>query len=219
LLRLVGLDLDGTLVDSAPDLAHALGRALEALSLPPPTEQQTRTWIGDGIETLIARALTDAIGSPADAVTLTTALAAFDECYGREFFVRSTLYPTVIPTLQRLREAGLKTACITNKRIAFAEPLLRSAGLMPWLDLVYGGDSFASKKPAPDQLNAAAKHFGVRPEQAVHIGDSPNDLDAARSAGWSFLFATYGYTTAMRERGEWPAPGIASFADIADALL
>jgi phosphoglycolate phosphatase len=88
----------------------------------------------------------------------------------------------------------------------------------PLLDLVYGGDSFAHKKPAPDQLQAAAAHFGVSADRAVMIGDSPNDLDAARAAGWHFVFAVYGYTSAMRERGLSPEPTIASFAEILEIL-
>jgi phosphoglycolate phosphatase len=218
LYQLVGLDLDGTLVDSAPDLAHALGQALDAHGFRQPSLEQTRAWIGDGIEVLIARALKEAAGGDPDAATIRSALATFDQCYGREYFVRSRVYPGVLATLAQLRASGIKTVCITNKRIAFAEPLLAAAGLSSWLDFTYGGDSFKNRKPAPDQLNAAIDATGVVSEHAVHVGDSPNDLDAAQAAGWHFIYAGYGYTTAMRARGKPPTPEIGTFAELATLL-
>lgn len=216
---LVGLDLDGTLIDSAPDLAHALGRALESLDLPAPSVAQTRMWVGDGVEALIVRGLYDATGTEPRADTVRSALTVFDAHYSREYYVRSTLYPDVATTLKRLRAAGFHTVCVTNKRIDFAEPLIASAGIRTLIDFVYGGDSLARKKPAPDQLIAAARRFDVPADRSVMVGDSPNDMDAARAAGWRFVFAAYGYTSAMRDRHESPEPRIEHFADLCDILL
>ena len=216
---LVGLDLDGTLIDSAPDLAYALGRALESLGLPAPTTEATRSWIGDGVEALVVRGLTDATGTAPKAAAVAAALRVFDAHYSREFFVRSKIYPDVTPTLRRLRNAAIRSVCITNKRIGFAVPLLERAGLRGLLDLVYGGDSLPRKKPAPDQLLAALKHFYVPADEMIMVGDSPNDLDAARAAGCGFVFAAYGYTSAMETRGELPEPSIGSFAELCDILL
>jgi phosphoglycolate phosphatase len=219
LLSLVGLDLDGTLVDSAPDLSTALGRALESLSLPAPTDAETESWIGDGIESLIARAITNATGSEPSVSVMRAALQVFDAHYAESHFVRSRLYPGVIDTLMQLRRAGLRTACITNKRIAFARPMLEAAKLDIHFDLIYGGDTLARKKPYPDQLNAALTTLGIRPDAAVMVGDSPNDMDAAAAAGWHFIFAGYGYTSAMRNRDAEPLVRIGRFTDLLRILL
>lgn len=217
--KLVGLDLDGTLIDSAPDLCDALGRALESLRLPAPSEDQTRSWIGDGIEALVARAIAAAANRPPSTEEAASALSVFDAFYRERYFVRSSPYPHVIETLKAIRSRGIATVCITNKRARFAEPVLAAAGLDAYLDAIFGGDTLPRKKPAPDQLDAAAAHFGVVPEKAVMVGDSPNDLDAARAAGWDFVFARYGYTSAMQERGIEPSPCVDDFAELIELVV
>jgi phosphoglycolate phosphatase len=127
-VKLLAVDLDGTLVDSAPDIAHCLGLALEAVGFPRPGEALTRVWIGDGLETLIARAI--AHGGGEREATLSgearhkAALAAFLACYRENLFVRSRLYPGVTETLDALRASGIKLCCVTNKRYAFSHELL-----------------------------------------------------------------------------------------------
>ena len=218
MLRLVGFDLDGTLIDSAPDLSDALGQALLAVGLSAPTEAQTRGWVGDGIETLISRAIEDQSGLPPSGSRLGDALAAFDEYYRRHSFERSRLYPNVRSTIRNLNRSGLVCLCITNKRSEFAVPMLAAAGLDSLLVQVYGGDSLARKKPFPDQLIAAMADHQVAPEQAVMVGDSPNDMDAAAAAGWRFVYARYGYTAAMRARQVEPEPAIDSMEDLSAVL-
>jgi len=219
--KLLAIDLDGTLVDSAPDIAHCLGRALEAIGYAPPGEARTRVWIGDGLETLIARAIAHGSGERDPTVSGETrhkaALATFLDCYRDNLFVRSRLYPSVKETLDALRGRGLKLCCITNKRYAFSHELLVEAGIRDYFDPLLGGDSLPEKKPSPLQLKVAAETLGVAPSAAVLVGDSHQDLRAARSAGYGFVLASYGYGK-IDETELGASPRIRSFADLPAAL-
>jgi phosphoglycolate phosphatase len=140
-------------------------------------------------------------------------LAAFSTCYRRNLFERSELYPTVETTLDNLRARGIRICCVTNKRHAFSEALLREAGLRDRFELVIGGDSLPEKKPSPLPLKVAAQELGVAPTSATLVGDSPQDLRAARAAGFGFVFASYGYGKVdAAELGS--SPRIARFAEI-----
>ena len=229
--RLIAVDLDGTLVDSAPDIHFCLGEALAAVGLPRPREAQTLSWIGDGVEELIRRALADAIPGtvpesfrpdaghdPAALGTFQSAYAAFSACYADNLFDRSALYPGVAETLDTLRGRGLRVVCITNKRIAFARALLQKAAIADRFDLVFGGDSLPQKKPSPAQLEAAAARFAVAPEAAALVGDSYHDFHAAKAAGWRFVWARYGYRAAIDARPEDAIASIEGFAEL-EALL
>jgi phosphoglycolate phosphatase len=220
--RLVALDLDGTLVDSAPDIAHALGVALEAIGFAAPGEARTRAWIGDGLETLLARAIAhgagiEAAAAQADAALHAAALAAFLACYQDNLLVRSRLYPGVVATLDALLARDVRLCCITNKRLAFSEPLLRQAGIRDRFELLLGGDSLAEKKPSPLPLKIAAEELGVAAADATLVGDSHQDLRAARAAGYGFVLATYGYGK-VDETELGAAPRIARFADLPNVL-
>jgi len=225
--KLLAADLDGTLVDSAPDIAHCVGVALETVGLEAPGEARTRSWIGDGIETLLARALAAADAerggqsAPHDARAVAdrqaAAFAAFSACYRNNLFQRSKLYPMVEATLDALLARGIRLCCITNKRYAFSEALLREAGLLDRFELVLGGDSLPEKKPSPLPLTTAAEKLGCLPASAILVGDSPQDLRAARAAGFSFVFADYGYGKVdAAELGT--SPRIARFAEIEPLL-
>jgi phosphoglycolate phosphatase len=192
-IRLLALDLDGTLVDSAPDLTHCVGAALAALGLPQPTEDETRGWIGDGIDTLLVRALHAASGRLPDAAELARALRAFDACYDVNVFVRSRVYPGVADTLGELRARGIVLGCVTNKRYTYAKRLLALAGLDAHCRFVLGGDSCPAKKPDPAQLVAASAITGIACEAAALVGDSGHDQAAAARAGFRFIWAAYGY--------------------------
>ncbi len=222
---LLALDLDGTLVDSAPDIAHCLGRAMEAVGFEAPGEARTRVWIGDGLETTIARALAhsaqDEARAPGQALRAderqAAALRAFLDCYRDNLFVRSRLYPGVVETLDTLRARGLTLCCITNKRFAFSDALLRQAGVHDRFALVLGGDSLPEKKPSPMPLLAAAEQLGVAASAAVLVGDSHQDLRAARGAGYGFVLAVYGYGK-VDETEAATAPRIRHFADLLELL-
>ena len=222
-VKLLAVDLDGTLVDSAADIAHCLGTALEAVGLAAPGEASTRDWIGDGLETLIARALAAATqaappggckqGTGAPTQLQAAALAAFLACYRDNLFTRSRLYPGAEATLDALRARGVRLCCITNKRLGFSESLLEQAGVRDRFELVLGGDSLPEKKPSPLPLTTAARTLGVAPSAATLVGDSHQDLHAARAAGFGFLFAGYGYGKVdAAELGS--SPRIARFAEL-----
>lgn len=209
-------DLDGTLVDSAPDLSFALGAALESVGFEPPTEAQTRGWIGDGIDNLLRRALSDS-GSE-DSATFHAALSAFHGSYSQNLFSRSRLYPNVTPCLDSLRASGMRLACITNKRSDYAHALLERAGLGGYFEVTFGGDSFAEKKPHPVQLVEAARRLGSEPANCVMIGDSDTDALAAAAAGFRFIWAAFGYCPALRSRDCATVPTVAEVADIPAVL-
>jgi phosphoglycolate phosphatase len=221
-VKLLAIDLDGTLVDSAPDIAHCLGQALHAIGYSQPGEARTRAWIGDGLETLIARAITHAGGAKGDAALSAearhkAALTAFLACYRDNLFVRSRLYPDVLATLDALLGQGLRLCCITNKRYAFSEDLLVQAGIRDRFELLLGGDSLAEKKPSPLPLKVAAETLAVAPASAALVGDSHQDLRAARGAGYGFVLASYGYGK-IDETELGTAPRIRAFAELPAAL-
>ncbi len=217
-VKLLALDLDGTLVDSAPDIAHCLGSALEAIGYAAPGEARTRAWIGDGLEILIARAIAHGAGSQLDSAgegdaRHKAALAAFLACYADNLFVRSRLYPGVLAALDELSTRGYRLCCITNKRFAFSDALLAQAGIRDRFELLLGGDSLPEKKPSPLPLTTAAESLGVAPHAATLVGDSHQDLRAARGAGFGFVLATYGYGK-VDETELGTSPRIRSFAEL-----
>jgi phosphoglycolate phosphatase len=222
-VKLLAVDLDGTLVDSAPDIAQCLGAALEAVGYAAPGEACTRVWIGDGLETLIARALAHALKTgvtPSVAAgerMQAVALEAFLTCYRDNLFTRSRLYPEAAATLDALLDRGIRLCCITNKRHSFSESLLTQAGVRDRFELVLGGDSLAEKKPSPLPLETAAKTLGIAAAEATLVGDSHQDLRAAKSAGYGFVFATYGYGK-VDETELGTSPRITRFADLTRVL-
>jgi phosphoglycolate phosphatase len=221
-VELLAVDLDGTLVDSAPDIAHCLGTALEAIGYEPPGEARTRVWIGDGLETLIARAIAHGSGASGDSAAAAAtrheaALGAFLACYADNLYVRSRLYPGVVETLDELQAHGIRLCCITNKRMRFSEVLLAHAGIRDRFELLLGGDSLPEKKPSPLPLTTAAEALGVAPRAAALVGDSHQDLRAARAAGYGFVLASYGYGK-VDETELGVSPRIRSFADVPAAL-
>jgi phosphoglycolate phosphatase len=224
-IKLLAVDLDGTLVDSAPDIAHCLGSALEAVGFARPGEARTRAWIGDGLETLIARALTCATRNEPGGANASasgeerhaTALDAFLACYRDNLFERSRLYPDALVTLDDLRSRGVRLCCITNKKHALSEQLLVDAGARDRFELVLGGDSLAEKKPSPLPLRVAAEMLGIPPSAAALVGDSHQDLRSARAAGYAFVFASYGYGK-IDETELADSPRIRRFADLAAVI-
>ncbi|MEQ1881903.1 MAG: phosphoglycolate phosphatase [Burkholderiales bacterium] len=192
-IRAVAFDLDGTLVETLPDLHEAANRMLADIGRFAVTEATVRGYVGNGVQRLVARLLdADEVGEPV-AELFDRAAASFDRHYTEVLTRASTPYPDVFSTLASLRHRGLKLACVTNKPKRFAEPLLKHLALMPALDLVLSGDSLSRKKPDPLPLLHVAGVFGVPPARLLMIGDSSADTGAARAAGCPVFCVPYGY--------------------------
>jgi phosphoglycolate phosphatase len=192
-VRAAIIDLDGTMLDTMPDFHVAINAMRGELSLPPISADQIRVMVGKGSENLIRSVL--ALDHPAHEVELhfPKAMDAYQRHYLSINGLHSVHYPYVAEGLQALKDAGLRLACVTNKPLAFALPLLKTKGLDHFFEVIYGGDSFPRKKPDPMPLLKACEHFGLPPAQVVAIGDSSNDAAAARAAGCPVLTVPYGY--------------------------
>ena len=192
----VMFDLDGTLVDSALDLTAAVDNMLQALGREPAGETRVRQWVGNGAPVLVMRALTDEMYPADDAVEPELFQAAFEvflSAYTQSNGRYSRLYPGVEEVLQQLQGAGVPMAVVTNKPMAFTTPLLKALKIDHYFDQVLGGDSLPVKKPDPLPLQAVMETFGCPPERALMLGDSRNDVLAARAAGCPVICVSYGY--------------------------
>jgi phosphoglycolate phosphatase len=187
------IDLDGTMLDTLPDFHVALNGMREELGLAPITQERIKLMVGKGSENLVRSVL----ALDYDAATVEQHFAAAMDGYQRHYLRIngnfSTLYPDVVAGLDAFKAAGVRLACVTNKPLSFALPLLEQKQLAGYFDVIYGGDSFPRKKPDPMPLLQVCTDFGLPPGQVVAIGDSSNDAQAARAAGCPVLTVPYGY--------------------------
>jgi len=167
---------------------------------------------------LVRRGLTSGLGHVPSPAVFDTAIAAFHRCYADNLFTASELYPGVHETLADLRGHGIVLGCITNKPKAYTGTLLDKAGIDALLDFAFSADTFDKKKPDPTPLLRAAERFGVDPSEAVMIGDSRNDREAAGAAGFDFIFAAYGYARADDPALNQGRATIGSFSELAELL-
>lgn len=209
-IRGVAFDLDGTLVDSAPGLTAAVDSALYALELPTAGEERVVTWIGNGADVLMERALTwarqeravqraaqgkpsvegDDIPKPEQQRILRK---LFDRYYAEFAEEGSFLFPDVADTLGVLHAKGLPLALVTNKPTPFVAPLLEALDIAKYFTVVVGGDDVKNKKPHPEPLLLVAGKLSLKPEELLFVGDSRNDILAAAAAGCCSVGLTYGY--------------------------
>lgn len=192
-IRAVVIDLDGTLLDTAPDLAHAAELMMAELDLPQVALATIKTYIGNGVSRLVKRALTGSMDADPDAALFARAYSIYQKHYGAHVSLYSRPFPGVVEGLQALRTMGVHVACITNKAEVFTLPLLRDTGLLDYFELVLSGDTLPKRKPDPLPLLHACKHFGIEPGELLLIGDSLNDTQAARAAGSPVFCVPYGY--------------------------
>jgi phosphoglycolate phosphatase len=190
------LDLDGTLVDSVPDLRAALNRLMQARGFPPFAYGETAAMVGDGVAALVARAFAARGTAPDD-----RAVDEFMADYGAHAAVETRAYPEVAPTLDRLIAQGWRLAVCTNKPVTPARALLAALGLADRFTTIGGGDSFAVRKPDPGHLLATLAAAGGVPRRAVMVGDHANDVAAATGAGMPCIFAAWGYGPALMSVG------------------
>ncbi len=197
------VDLDGTMVDTLGDFDLALNRMLADFDLPSVDRTFIEATVGKGSEHLIRSTLNYVRNQPlgqADIAQDAIPLVAYEEAwqsYQAHYLAcnghASAVYPGVIEGLRGLAERGLKMACLTNKPLAFAQPLLRAKGLEGFFSQVFGGDSFERKKPDPLPLLKTCEALATSPQRTLMIGDSSNDALAAHAAGCPVMLVTYGY--------------------------
>lgn len=191
--HMILIDVDGTLVDSVPDLTFCVDEMMRALGRPARGEAKVRDWVGNGVERLVARALIDQLDGEPDAAEFQRAYPIFLDLYADNTATRSRLYPGVREGLDYLQAAGYRLGCVTNKAARFTVPLLTELGVADVFSIIVSGDTLPQKKPDPAPLLHAAAFFGVDPAQALMIGDSVSDVQAARAAGFQIVCMSYGY--------------------------
>ncbi len=194
---LVMFDLDGTLIETAPEIYDAVNDTLQALALPLVSQTQVNDWIGHGTRTLLVQALAWSQGLTEAAVRASVSLpataAVFDQHYQARCGTRSQLYPQVRETLVALRSQGVKLAVVTNKEGRYTATVLNAHQLMPLLDRVVSGDTLPTKKPDPAGIASCLAEFGVASARALFVGDSSIDVATARNAGVPVWALPYGY--------------------------
>jgi phosphoglycolate phosphatase len=203
--RLAMFDLDGTLVDSVPDLAAAVDRTLVALGRPPAGRERVRLWVGNGARVLVRRALSGGLDHDSVDETLARdALALFMAAYADNHQL-TRVYPGVVETLDRLREEGVALALGTNKPSRFLPELLADKGLDGYFQWLIGGDTLPQQKPDPAALHWVMDQAGVPAAESLFVGDSRNDVRAAHAAGVTCVALSYGYNHGEPIAREKPA--------------
>ncbi|MEM7080173.1 MAG: phosphoglycolate phosphatase [Pseudomonadota bacterium] len=203
-------DLDGTLIDTAPDLNLALNHCLAQAGLPGVDEAHTRHWVGHGARVLIEQALHHhQIEHPIEPL-----FEAFLAFYVENVAVQSRFYPTVEDTLKQLRECGAQLAVVTNKLAHFSERLLQELGAREYFDTVIGGDTASAPKPDPAPIELCLQHLGVGVDDALFVGDSETDVRAAQAAGMRVVCLRDGYNHGIDVSTLHPDAVIDRFAEL-----
>ncbi len=191
--EMILIDVDGTLVDSVPDLAYCVDEMMRQMGRPPHGSDKVRDWVGNGVERLVRRALVGRlVGEPADE-DFEKAYPIFLDLYAENTSKRSSLYDGVAEGLEYMKDAGYRLGCVTNKAEQFTLPLLADLGIADRFEITICGDTLAKKKPDPMPLLHAAEFFGIEPGNALMLGDSISDIKAARAAGFQIICMSYGY--------------------------
>lgn len=216
--KMMLIDVDGTLVDSVPDLAYCVDEMMQAIGRTGYGEARVRDWVGNGVERLVRRALIGRLdGEPTDE-DFERAYPIFLALYAENTSKRSLLYPGIEEGLEWLKSRGYTLGCVTNKAAQFTEPLLRDLGVWGYFGLVVAGDTLPRKKPDPLPLLHAAEYFGVSPADSLMVGDSVSDVKAARAAGFSIVCMSYGYNHGQDIREAHPDAVIDSLVELRGLL-
>ena len=219
---LVLFDLDGTLVETAPEIADAVNDTLTALGHAPVAQQQVDDWIGHGTRALLIKALAQAVDIPPAEVRASDAFGPIEAEFGRHYQARcgtrSHLYPRVRESLEALRAAGVKLAVVTNKEGRYTQVVLDAHQMAPLFDRVVSGDTLPVKKPNPAAIDETLQRFGVARERALFVGDSSIDVATARNAGIAVWALPYGYNMGQPIESCHPDRVIADFSALTEGL-
>ena len=216
--QMILIDVDGTLVDSVPDLSFCVDEMMKKLGRPIHGEAKVRNWVGNGVERLVRRALIGQLDGEPDEADFQRAYPIFLDLYTDNTSKRSCLYPGIREGLDYLKAAGFRLGCVTNKAAQFTEPLLRDLGVSGDFSIIISGDTLPQKKPDPAPLLHAARFFGVDPAQALMVGDSVSDVKAARAAGFQIVCMSYGYNHGVDIRESNPDAVIDALTEIRPLL-
>jgi phosphoglycolate phosphatase len=217
-IEAVAFDLDGTLVDTAPDLAAAANMMLVILGGRQLPEARIPALIGEGIDQLVAKVLTlSRDGVAPEPAQLSTAARLFRDLYGQCLFQRSRLYPGALETLYALHSTGIFSCCITNKERGFTLPLLEAAGIAELVAFALCAERAAERKPNPTLLLAASRRLRVAPSRMLYVGDSRSDIMAARAAGCRIVAVDYGYDRGLPLAESRPDGVISNLTEIMSA--
>ena len=212
--KMVLIDVDGSLVDSVPDLAWCVDEMMRQLELPERGESSVRHWVGNGVPRLVERALTNDLDGMPDKALYDKAYPIYLDLYAENTSKRSGLYDGVKEGLDYLQSAGYRLGCVTNKASQFTLPLLKTLGLYDLFEIVISGDTLPKKKPDPLPLLHAAEKLGVTPAESLMLGGSMSDVKAARAAGFRIVCMTYGYNHGEDIRDSNPDAVIDSMAEL-----
>jgi len=212
--EMVLIDVDGTLVDSVPDLAYCVDAMMRELGMAERGEQRVRHWVGNGVERLVKRSLINQLDGEPDQALFTRALSVFEALYRENTSKRSCLYQGVKEALDFLTTTGVRIGCVTNKASQFTLPLLQDLGVRDYFEVVICGDMVERKKPDPMPLLQAAEQLETDPQASMMLGDSMSDVKAARAAGFQIVCMSYGYNHGEDIRDYNPDAVIDSMAEI-----
>ena len=216
--KMILIDVNGTLVNSVPDLAYCVDTMMERLGRGPYGEAAVRNWVGNGVERLVRRALIGKLDGEPEEADFQRAYPIFLDLYADNTSKRSLLYPGVREGLDWLSAAGYPLGCVTNKAAQFTLPLLKDLGVIDRFAIVISGDTLPKKKPDPLPLLHAAEHFGVAAADSLMIGDSVSDVKAARAAGFKVICMSYGYNHGQDIREAQPEAVIDSMVELKGLL-
>jgi len=216
--KMILIDVDGTLVDSVPDLAYCVDELMRMLGREPHGESKVRDWVGNGVERLCRRALVGQLDGDPPEEDFEKAYPIFLDLYARNTSQRSCLYPGVREGLDYLKAQGYLLGCVTNKAAQFTIPLLKDLGIHDEFGIVVSGDTLPVKKPDPQPLLHAAAHFGVSADESLMLGDSQSDVKAARAASFQIVCMSYGYNHGEDIRKYEPDAVIDSMVQLKELL-
>ena len=216
--KMILIDVDGTLVDSVPDLAYCVDEMMRQLGRPGHGEEKVRNWVGNGVERLVRRALVGQLDGEPDGEDFARAYPLFLDLYAENTSRRSCLYPGVREGLDYMKGQGYRLGCVTNKAAQFTIPLLKDLGIHDEFGIVVCGDTLPVKKPDPLPLLHAAGQLGVDAADSLMLGDSKSDVAAARAAGFQIVCMSYGYNHGEDIRNYSPDAVIDSMAELSTLI-
>ena len=211
--KVIGFDLDGTLINTLPDLTLVVNSMFLEHGFPTVTQQQVLSWVGKGADIFFQNAIAYT-GKVFDAAKQVSMRASFDKFYATYVCEESTLYPHVKETLETLKAEGFTLVVITNKPTHLVEPVLTAFGIYHLFSETLGGQSLPKIKPNPDPMWFICEKFGIQPSELLFVGDSENDVIASTKAGCDVVGLTYGYNYNVSIEQSNPTFVTSDFADV-----